>query len=565
MKLFENKKRIAILSVVFFMLFAGQAYAATLFMNPSQIEVTVGNIVNVQIAVDTSGKVINNAESIVQFPKDLLEVVSVDKTSIFSLWVEEPSYSNNLGQLTFNGGVPNPGYQGSGGKIISITFRAKKAGTASVVFSTSAVRENDGLGTDILKNRNGSSITIVNVVETVQPPKIPTFVLTSSTHPNQNSWYNKGDVELSWVLPKNATAVKTLLGSQKDSEPIVYYDSPISSKSIEDVEDGTWYFHANYLADGVWSKTEHFKLQIDTTSPTDLRVESTKDDSGKVTLKLKAGDSLSGIDRYQVVADSDSPINVKSDANGEAEVEVPFYKSGEHTIVVSVFDKAGNKAETKITVTTDYVLELRVDTYPAKVQVNENIEISGTAPYPNASLRISLRNNDDVVQTYKIKSNSYSKFDFISQPITAKGTYTLWVDMLKDDGEISISSQRIAIVAEIPLLISIGSYTIGLMKVLVPAAILLTVFLFTLIYGVYKFVHLYRRVGKEGRKADNVIEKSFTILRRDVRDHVIKLQKAEYRRKLTLEEIEFLERFEEDLAKAEDMIEKEVRDIYKLK
>lgn len=562
---FKNKKYAVLFLAICFSFSAGVVDAATLSMKPSQTQVTVGNIVNVQISVDTSGKVINNAESIIQFPKDLLEVISIDKTSIFSLWVEEPSYSNNTGQLTFNGGVPNPGFQGSNGRVLSVTFRTKKIGTASVVFSSSAVRENDGLGTDILSNKIGSNITIVSGQDTIPKPKSSTLAIASRTHPDQNSWYNKRDAYLSWALPEKATAVKTLLNSRRDSEPTILYEDPITSRSIDDVEDGIWYFHASYLANGVWSDTEHYKLQIDTASPTDLSVETTKSDSGKTTLLLKAGDSLSGVDRYQVVVDSESPIQVKSGINGDASVEIPFYRSGEHNLTVSVFDKAGNKAETKITVVADYALELRIDSYPVTIQVNENIEISGTAPYPNASLKVSLKNEDNVVKTYKIKSNSSSKFDFISEPISVKGDYVLWVDMLKDNGEVILSSQEIAVSAEIPFLIQIGSYTIGLMKVLVPAVILLLIFLFILIYGMYKFFALYRKLKKEGREAEKMLEKSFNILREDIREHVIKLKKIESRRKLTYEEIEFLERFEEELSKAEGVIEKEVEDIYKLK
>lgn len=564
---FRNKKYLIFFSAVFFLLFATRASAATLFMNPSKAEVTVGNIVNIQVAVDTLDKVINNAESIVQFPKDLLEVVSVDKASIFSLWIEEPSYSNNAGQLIFNGGVPNPGFQGSNGKIISITFRAKKVGTASIVFSNSAVRENDGLGTDVLSGKIGSEITIPGVqtqpaIDTQTKPVTSfDFVITSSSHPNQNLWYNKNNIDLSWKLPTSATSVKTLLGAYPNSEPTVNYDKPITSKSLENLEDGIWYFHVNYLANGIRSKTQHYKLQIDTASPTDLSVNIEKDDAEKVTLHMKASDSLSGIDYYQVVADSDNPITVKSNANDEASIEVPFYRSGEHNLIISVFDKAGNKAEKEITIVTKYILELKIDSYPAKIRVNENIEISGTAPYPYASLRVSLKDNSNVVQTYKLKSNSYSKFNFISQPIPIEGNYTLWVDMLKDDEEISLSSQKVVISAETPLLLQVGSYTIGLMKVLIPATILLIVFLLIVLYGWHKFFSLYRKVRKESREAKQVLEKSFKILRKDLREHVAKLKRVQSARNLTSEEVDFLEQFEKELSEAEGVIEKEVKDI----
>lgn len=557
---FKNNTGIAVFLLAAFFAFSGKVDAAVLRMNPSQTEVTVGNIINVQVSVDTSGKVINNAESIVQFPKDLLEVVSIDsKSSIFSLWVENPSFSNSAGQAIFNGGVPNPGYQGSNGTIVSIVFRSKKAGTASVLFLNSAVRENDGLGTDILSGKNGSEITIVN--DRAQSVVDFDFAITSSSHPNQNVWYSKDDVAVSWTLPKNTTAVKTLLGAHKDSEPTVYYGSPLTSKSIENVEDGTWYFHAKYLVDGVWSKTQHYRLQIDTASPTDLSVRSEKDTAGKVTLHMKAIDSLSGVNRYIVAVDADSPLTVKSDTEGEASVEVPFYRAGEHDVVISVFDKSGNKTETKITLVIDTVLELRIDSYPAKIKSNESVEISGTAPYPYASLRVSLKNNDNVIQTYKLKSNSYSKFNFISQPISTEGGYTLWVDMLRDSEEVSLSSQKVTILVETPLLLQIGSYTIGLMKVLIPAVLLLIIFLLTVLYGWYKFFNLLRKVRKESLETEKVLGKSFDILRKDMREHILKLRKVESKRKLTSEEIEFLGQFEEELSDAESVIEKEVKNI----
>lgn len=562
MKLFKSKTFISLFLLVIFFTFSNEVEAATLFLRPSQTEVSVGNIVNIQVSVDTVGKVINNAESIIQFPKDLLEVVSIDKrSSIFSLWVEEPGFSNSTGQIRFNGGVPNPGFIGGNGNVISIVFRTKVAGTASIIFSNSAVRENDGLGTDILSSKIGSEINILsNQTQTVESI-ISDFVITSSSHPNQNQWYNKNDLNFSWDLPKNAIAVKTLLGAYKDSEPTVYYDSPIMSKSIKNVEDGTWYFHANYSTGTVWSKAQHYKVQIDTISPTNISVNSEKDENGKVTLRMKANDSLSGIGYYKVEADSDNPITVKSDVNGEASVEVPFYRSGEHNLTISVFDKAGNKAETKTTITTDYVLELKIDSYPAKIKVNESIEVFGTAPYPYASLRISLKNKDDIVETYKVKSNSYSKFNFISQPVLTEGEYTLWVDMLKGNQEISLSSQKIIILIETPLLLQIGSYTVGLMKVLIPAVVLLLIFLLIILYGWHKFFSLYHKVKTESTEAKKVLGKSFDVLHKDLKDHVTKLRKVASKRKLTDEEVEFLEQFEEELFEAEQVIGKEVNDI----
>ncbi|PCI28748.1 hypothetical protein COB55_03485 [Candidatus Wolfebacteria bacterium] len=561
MNVMRNKIFVSVFLLFAFFAVAENADAAVLRMGPTQTDVTVGNIVKVQVSVDTLGRVINNAESAIQFPTDLLEVVLIDSTSsIFSLWVENPSFSNATGLVTFNGGVPNPGFQGTGGKVISVVFRAKKEGTASVVFSNSAVRENDGLGTDILSGKIGSEITIRSA--RTEPVTDSLFVLTSSSHPNQNVWYSEDDIEMSWTLPRAATAIKTLLGAYPDSEPTVYYDTPITAKSIPNMEDGVWYFHVQYFDGGAKSKTQHYRLKIDTTDPTDLSVTSGKDNTGKVTLHMKASDSLSGIDHFTVEVNSGKPIVVTADVSGEASVEVPFTRKGEHGVTVSAFDKAGNNIETDLTVIADYVPELRIDEYPATVMVNESIEMSGTAPYPDALLRVSMRDDNNVVQVYKLKSNSYSEFDFISQAVSNEGSYTLWVDMLKDNGDIILTSQRVVTLVETPLLLRIGSYTIGLMKVLIPATILLILFLLLLLYGWFKFFALYRRVKKESREAEEVSARTFKVLRRGVDRHIKKLKKA--KRKLTKEEAAFLKEFSEKLEEGEKVVKKEIQDISKL-
>ncbi len=407
MKLLNSKLLIAVFFAIFFFSFNQKVDAAFLQMRPSQNEVSVGNIINIQITVDTLGKVINNAESIIQFPKDLLEVVSIDKrSSIFSLWVEEPGFSNSVGQITFNGGVPNPGFTGGNGNIVSIIFRAKKTGLASIIFSNSAVRENDGLGTDIISGTSNSQINIINLpaVEPVKPVPV------------------------------------------EEPKPALL---PVEEKTKNEPE------------------------------------------------------------------------------STDSEIAPP----------------------------------LNIDLYPSKIKVNESIEISGTAPYKYGLLKISLKDKDGLVQTHQVKTNSYYQFSFISQPILKEGNYTVWVEALADDKNITLSSQNINIFVEKPLILSIGSYTIGLMKVLIPAAILVIIFILLIMYGWYKFFNLYRRVKKESLEAEKVLGKSFDILHSDLREYIQKLRKAEFKRKLTKEEIEFLEKFDDDLTDAEDIISKEIKDV----
>lgn len=77
----------------------------------------------------------------------------------------------------------------------------------------------------------------------------------------------------------------------------------------------------------------------------------------------------------------------------------------------------------------------------------------------------------------------------------------------------------------------------------------------------YRFARVIRRLRREGREAEKMLEKSFNILRKDIDTHIARLKTAKDKRKLTTEEILFLEEFEKNLTEAEDIITKEMKDV----
>ena len=141
------------------------ANAATLSINSNTASVASGSTIRFSVIINSGGVAINNAGASISFPTDMLEVVSISKGSVFTLWAEEPVASN--GVITFNGGVPTPGYSGSGGTVISINARAKAVGQASLSFSSASILANDGLGTNVLTGTSGRTITI-----TAKPPAV---------------------------------------------------------------------------------------------------------------------------------------------------------------------------------------------------------------------------------------------------------------------------------------------------------------------------------------------------------------------------------------------------------
>ncbi len=91
-----------------------------------------------------------------------------------SLWAQEPSFSNINGTATFEGVAFNPGYTGSSGKIITLNFRAKTAGTATLSISGGSVLANNGNGTEINMSSGHATFTILPAApkKPVEPVKV---------------------------------------------------------------------------------------------------------------------------------------------------------------------------------------------------------------------------------------------------------------------------------------------------------------------------------------------------------------------------------------------------------
>ncbi len=106
---------------------------------------------SVPIMIDTAGQTINAAEVYLTFDPKLVQVTQVSKDgSLFKLWIaNQPTYSNEKGEISFAGGVPTPGFKGKG-QIGSVTLQSKQAVTTKLAFrSKTQALLNDGKGTAI--------------------------------------------------------------------------------------------------------------------------------------------------------------------------------------------------------------------------------------------------------------------------------------------------------------------------------------------------------------------------------------------------------------------------------
>lgn len=564
--IFSLKLFIAIVSISGFSL--GSAEAATLYLQPSSTNVTVGDLVTVKLFVNTQDKYINNSDGAIQFPIDTMEAVSVNfKSSIFSLWVEQPNFSNTTGLVSFNGGIPNPGYIGKSGEVMSVIFRAKKSGTASFLFNSATVRENDGLGTDILTSQIPTTINITSVAQ--EPIKIVTTtlnpaVISSAVYANQNSWYSDKSGILTWKLPAGSVAVQTLLDDHSNSAPSINYNPPIYQKEVKNLTDGVWYFHLRYSVADKWSEVSNYKIQIDSQSPEELVVSQTKNNDGAVSLSFSAKDNLSGIDHYDMKIDDQSPVSITVQAAKDP-ILLSQIKSGNHQILVTAYDKAGNKKETTIEVNIETIAPPVIVEYPQKIKVGESIVISGESIYPESKVTIVIRNLESFTASasevgsennYEVITNKDGKFSFVSNPIVKPGDYQIWAYVTNSNGiKSSMSTKLNTVVGQDVWAGILSKIDFVYLKQLALYIFIGLVLLLATLFGWYKYITLRKHLNLIKKREDQ----AFALLIKKASKQISILSRAQIGRDLTPKEEKALDELKDTINKIKSIKQYEIK------
>lgn len=333
-----------------------QSTGAVLSFNPPSGTIGVGKTLTITVAIE-SPQAFNSANAVVNFDKNILSFESVSKAgSSFSFWPEEPTISNSEGKLTFGGG----GTTALTGKKTILTFVMKglKLGKSDVTFTTGSVLAADGKGTDILSTKSIATYTVsasaVDDTPTPPPPPPPTSALgplpelpdvSASSHPDEAIYYNVAKARFLWELPFDVLVVRMDLDKNSKTDPKTNYDPAINEKEFDQLTDGEMYFHLKYKNDVGWGPTEHKKILVDRTPPPPFTLElSAPASSTDVKMKFSATDTLSGIDRYEIVIDSGNAIKIPVNEVKNDEYTLSSQSPGAHSLELKAFDKAGNYA-----------------------------------------------------------------------------------------------------------------------------------------------------------------------------------------------------------------------------
>ncbi len=160
-------------------------------------------------------------------------------------------YPGNRDELTLGDII-----QAAGGRTLEWDLKSSTEGTKTIW--TYATSDNAG---------DASDYTTVYVDDT--NPSKPTT--TSSTHPDEDEWYDDDDPSFVWETPLDQSGIdgySYALDHSGSTTPDETIDTTGNSESYIDLSDDIWYFHVRAKDNvGNWGSTDHYRVKIDTADP----------------------------------------------------------------------------------------------------------------------------------------------------------------------------------------------------------------------------------------------------------------------------------------------------------
>lgn len=441
-------------------LFANTAQAASIFFVPGTGEFGLNKEIVADLKIDSEDAGINAAQATIRFPKDMLEVKSIDKAdSTFNFWLEEPTFSNEEGVISFVGGTPY-GVSGASLQTLRITFTTKSSGVATVTIVDAAVTASDGSGTNVLFKTNDAAFTVapetvaatvtpLTVIpptqikrEPVEPIGLPTKpVLVIPLYSNPAEWSNHSNIfTASWTLPLDISGVATAINKQPNYSPLVS-EGLFDSKIFAALSDGIGYLHIRFKNDIGWGPVAHYRLAVDTKAPLPFELtssESEASDNPTPSFNFKTSDALSGLREYRVRVDNENWTTVPlKDFKGS--YRLPNQVPGKHRLLVQATDNAGNSIEDFLDFET---LPLASPTFSFVTDTlfseeTKGLTVKGTA-LPSTNILLSLKRGGALITSGVIPVDEQGNWEFTFSDPLRNGSYVVSIQNKDARGALSL-------------------------------------------------------------------------------------------------------------------------------
>ncbi len=563
---------------------AHSARAATMQVSPAAGSYQIGDTLRVAVTVSSPLQSINAASGVLSFPTDTLQFLSATKEgSIMTIWAQDPAYaqSGSTGAVSFEGVVPNPGFTGTAGKILNVTFRVKAVGAANLTFSSASVLANDGMGTNVLTTfapgvfTLGSSIPVPLPVPTQVETGVPQAPkITSPTHSNPAAWYQSNAPEFSWQLPAGTTGVSILLDKSPSTNPGTLSAGTMAKYTAANLADGTWYLHVRFKNEHGWGAIGHFRFQIDRTTPESFTISQIKKDDPQSPISkflFAATDKTSGVQSYEIQIDNAYFVPWTDD--GSHIYTAGSLGPGSHSIAAKAIDGAGNFISASAKFEVVGINAPVITEYPAYLRSGSYLLLKGLT-YPNTEVDLYVhkvseggfftsrplvftKEDTATEDVQKVFSNNRGEFTFISQNKLQSGTYKIWARAVNELGASSNPTPTLTIPVSAGAFAKIGIFAINVFIVLFVLLAVLLVLAFMLIHGHYKVRHLRERLINKYFGSDS--RSGLRSLDADLQKEIIAIQKKIVEKeRVTQEEKAFLIRIKNILGAVEEVVEQDV-------
>ncbi|MFA5133233.1 MAG: cohesin domain-containing protein [Patescibacteria group bacterium] len=590
------KRYIFVLLIALGILHAVKAEAAVLSVQAQKNNFEIGEQFTISIKLDSEGVGINAAQATLNYPADIVQILSVDKSdSVFNFWLSDPVFDNSKGILSFVGGSTN-GFTGKSLHILSARFKVNAAGKAAIKLMGGAVTSSDGNGTNVLRLLQGIEIAgvsqVAEEIKNVTPESeivpeaisLPAEILPAPIQivrtPEKASGmpllpalqvplYKSGEWSnvvanflAQWTLPADVTDVATAVNSNPKFSPVAS-EGLFDNKFFPALKDGVSYLHVRFKNSIGWGDTAHYKILIDTVPPASFEAKmeanigkdgSTEEPAPVIT--YESADQLSGIDKYFIQIDNSSAVET-----ADEKFALPLQLPGEHSVRVRALDVAGNGTESLLKINILPIASPIISSITEKIFSGEGgLNIGGDA-LPNISVSLILKNEAGAVQDSKITSSTPSgKWLAEFDRALKKGKY--FVEVRAKDGRgaqsFPVASKRI-IVRDRPLVV-VGGLELSSFWALTSVIILLL-----LSFGLGFYANYLAKLQRGRReiiaRRDTVA--AISLLKRDV-SRIIDGYKGKKMTPQKMVEMQtFLKRLDASLDKINKYLPKEIKEIIK--
>ncbi|MDO8558519.1 MAG: cohesin domain-containing protein [bacterium] len=558
-----------------------QAAGATLFISPATGTSAVGVNFSVSFRLNSGGVSINAAEGNLAYEPDELEVVSISKSgSIFNIWTQEPVFSNTAGSISFGGGVPSPGFNGSSGLIFTATLRLKKSVSTTLRYVSGSVLANDGQGTNVLAA--SQSATFSPGVPKPKPTPVPSQVpitlpspplISSPTHPvnlvehpDATLWSNNNDPEFNWRSDPDANSFSYVFNRDPSTVPDTVSEGSLTAKVYSDVEDGIWFFHIRSQNAGGWGSMVHYEVHIDATLPEsfDVNIVGGRDIfDPEPEIQFGTKDITSGIDHYIVRLGSAEP-RIITPAEAGHPVGLGTLSGGIHAVRVRAYDRAENHREAFAEFTIGTLEPPVITAYAKTISSDEVIFLEGKA-IPNITVIVAIERVDGTQRvTREVASDADGSWTFLGKQFRGAGQWRITAQSKNAQG--AVSERKAEVAFEIlSSVIHIGSYTLTYASAYGMGgsvlSLLSVIVLIAFLHYRKKIKKFHKRVLKEVTEAEYAVRAGFQTLRGDVIEELHTIDALQAMRTLMPEETARREKLLRDLAFIEFQVTKEVQDI----